>query len=766
MLTDEQLNGAWSGPFTATAANSGWVAWENSYAQTIDRFAGMSNEEFRTEAAQKTLWSAEEAGSIGQGEHIHVAGAWKDSDTIDRFLRLRDGPHPEVTEERAAAIQVLADEILAGVHPKYTKTRHKPLSKLHRALAVLRPDDIHCAYSWPSNDHVTDLLVGKRKGLGVIAARVLAVARLREVLGPTENTAAKVRCSIFCWWLHENYDELSKTGSVSKAEPKPALPRPSQMLDIWAFAKQLKGIFPIKGLADCFREVVRVTVEGPQRDDLMAALRSDPEYDSLSLNSWRLVVLRVQTLGLVELRGDRFFPTPSGEELLDTGDFDILLEKLLQSVYGFAQTLRLLSGTGGLTQEGLFKNLRQGYPRWTTDRVPAALLAWCRNLGVITRDAEKRFVLTEDGVAWHSRLPERLPGPADVVQGAEAEDEEAVETGGAAPQVSLTIAPLASLEKELSKAEESSGFQFDPLEVRALHLAWHALDHKRFVLLTGLSGTGKTQLLRLYARAYCRTLDLDSTVHVTVIAVAPDWRDPTSLLGYFNALHEDPTFYREPATTVLLHAYRDPGRPYFLILDEMNLARPEHYFAPFLASMESGEPIRLHGEDREVNGVPPSIPWPRNLFVGGTVNIDETTHAFSDKVLDRAFTLEFWDANLPGFFERRLPRDERTEDLLIKLYEALRPIRRHFGYRTAEEVLRFVNAARNAGIDAAGVSASLDQAVAAKVLPHLRGDSADGTATTLDTLSKILPEQEFPRCYRKVSAMRDQLQRAGIMGFF
>ena len=78
------------------------------------------------------------------------------------------------------------------------------------------------------------------------------------------------------------------------------------------------------------------------------------------------------------------------------------------------------------------------------------------------------------------------------------------------------------------------------------------------------------------------------------MAVSPDWRDPTGILGYFNALHADPTYQPEPALRLVLAAVANPKKPFFLILDEMNLARVERYFAPFLSSMETGEAL-LHG---------------------------------------------------------------------------------------------------------------------------------------------------------------------------
>ena len=81
----------------------------------------------------------------------------------------------------------------------------------------------------------------------------------------------------------------------------------------------------------------------------------------------------------------------------------------------------------------------------------------------------------------------------------------------------------------------------------------------------------------------------------------------------------------------------------------MNLARVAYYLAPFLSVMEVDGALVCHQEKENVDDVPPFMPWPRHLFVLGTVNMDETIHAFSDKVLDRAFTIEFWDVDLDAF---------------------------------------------------------------------------------------------------------------------
>ena len=134
-------------------------------------------------------------------------------------------------------------------------------------------------------------------------------------------------------------------------------------------------------------------------------------------------------------------------------------------------------------------------------------------------------------------------------------------------------------------------------------------------------------------------------------AVRPDWTGAEALFGYEDGLK--PAVDGRPAWVVpkpmefILTAANDPFHPYLLLLDEMNLAHVERYFADVLSGMESGEeclPNLIKGADgiwRVRAQGPDSIPFPRNLWIIGTVNIDETTYMFSPKVLDRANTFEF-----------------------------------------------------------------------------------------------------------------------------
>jgi hypothetical protein len=131
-----------------------------------------------------------------------------------------------------------------------------------------------------------------------------------------------------------------------------------------------------------------------------------------------------------------------------------------------------------------------------------------------------------------------------------------------------------------------------------------------------------------------------------VIAVRSDWTDPRGLVGYFNPITN--SYVATSLVNLLLTADEDPETPYFVILDEMNLARVEYYFSDFLSAIESGEPIELMPKSLEeellsegLDEVPAEIRIPPNVNFIGTVNIDETTYSFSPKVLDRANVIEF-----------------------------------------------------------------------------------------------------------------------------
>jgi hypothetical protein len=451
---------------------------------------------------------------------------------------------------------------------------------------------------------------------------------------------------------------------------------------------------------------------------------------------------------------------------------DIFVPAMVRGVFGFGLLLGDLRDAGGsLSLPEIVSRLRARYPNWTSERAQRMLVQWAKALDLVAitlgASGVQQATLTEAGIYWSSGLPADMTLPAFRPL-LETEDERTVEPVGPAiePADSIQTPAIDAILTLFQESPDLSGFIFSDDQVRTLHAALHASSTKRFVLLAGLSGTGKTSLARAYSRAYCEAVGLMPKRHYCEVAVWPDWTDPSGLLGFINPLVNPPAFQETPALRFLLNADRDRNHPYFLCLDEMNLARVEHYFAPFLSAMEGGGNLTIHAGGDSIVGVPASIDWPKNLFVFGTVNMDETTHPFSDKVLDRAFTFEFWDVDLDAWRAKASARFEFVDfstmfEALRALHDALRPARRHFGYRSCDEIAGFCAAAPTMPI-----AKTLDAAVLAKVLPKLRGDSGGALPAALEHAESICAQFGLTASRTKIQQMRAGLAEIGTARFW
>lgn len=371
------------------------------------------------------------------------------------------------------------------------------------------------------------------------------------------------------------------------------------------------------------------------------------------------------------------------------------------------------------------------------------------------------------------------------------------------------------------------GFTYPPLAIRNYYIA---LKTKPFVILCGISGTGKTALTRLFAEA----LTGDPAAQYLLLPVRPDWTDSTALLGYLNVLAGPEGRYMSTRFLDFLREagrLENAGRAYFVCLDEMNLARVEHYFAEVLSAMESPDrTIPLHGAA--------PVRLPPNLFITGSVNVDETTFAFSRKVLDRANTIELSEVdltafgysdvrafrNLPGRLNARTPGHlswqslflgsrvadvaaaqrrlnalnpdftHRALETLTVLNRALVASQRPFGYRTRDEILIYLANSfdlRGRGLLDANPQRNwqiaLDFQILQKALPRLSGTQEQIEAALRGLATLLLPESEallpdaagsasileslaeravFPRSARKLVRLLVRLQRDGYASFY
>lgn len=252
------------------------------------------------------------------------------------------------------------------------------------------------------------------------------------------------------------------------------------------------------------------------------------------------------------------------------------------------------------------------------------------------------------------------------------------------------------------------------------------------------------------------TAERKSTIRrqTEVVAVGADWTSNENILGYPDGL-DLKRYVKTKTLDLILSAIQSPDQPHFLILDEMNLSHVERYFADFLSALESGEAVHLHsdGDFPEIrDGIPSRIKLPANLFVIGTVNIDETTYMFSPKVLDRANVIEFRagstamssflknpksldSSRLAGKgrdFSKSLLKLKGASYLsetetgtmsqeLMRVFHVLEACGSEFGFRVAKEISAFVGIHKELSEGDWEVRLALDAQIIQKILPKLHG---------------------------------------------
>lgn len=366
-----------------------------------------------------------------------------------------------------------------------------------------------------------------------------------------------------------------------------------------------------------------------------------------------------------------------------------------------------------------------------------------------------------------------------------------------------------------------------------------AMRTKPFLLLAGISGTGKSRIVKQMAFESCPDIpalrsDKTAPGNYELIEVKPNWHDSSELLGYESEIG-GPHYVVTPFVRFLVKAMRYPDVPFFVCMDEMNLAPVEQYFAEFLSVLESrkllsdgtitSEPLikadifskyadQLHRDlditdaetykavyDRLKND---GLRLPSNLIVVGTVNMDETTHQFSRKVIDRAMTIEMniEDAETPfkNFFEGGdalhyydnpqpkelfLPKvvqasealsilraedasylKENVPGLLHSLNSALNGTPFKIAYRVQNELILYFFSLSEENPDEAAealLTQAMDAILMMKVLPRIEGDE-----DLLDKPLKALAQftENYPQASRKIAEMQERLPQAHFTCFW
>lgn len=311
------------------------------------------------------------------------------------------------------------------------------------------------------------------------------------------------------------------------------------------------------------------------------------------------------------------------------------------------------------------------------------------------------------------------------------------------------------------------------------------LKTRPFVILAGLSGTGKSKLSQLYAEAMGCTVQ---NKRYQRLAVRPGWNDDRFLLGYLNTITGE--YITEPAVDFLFNAEKNPENLYFLCLDEMNLAHVEYYFSQFLSALEEENPQervipllsealwkRLEESGRKVE-VPSSVVIPSNVFFTGTINVDETTQMLSDKVIDRANTLEFFTVDFAHIFEKIAPPapitlsttiwqsyiaqqpDSSQRSLIAEIGKILNSVNLGFGYRVLRDIEWYLSNSHNIF----SPQIALDLQIKQRILPHVRGTMFIMPA--LEGLIDFMRGHGLNRSENRLTEMKEKLERDGYTSFW
>lgn len=322
---------------------------------------------------------------------------------------------------------------------------------------------------------------------------------------------------------------------------------------------------------------------------------------------------------------------------------------------------------------------------------------------------------------------------------------------------------------------QAAGFNFSEEMVKNYYIC---LKAKPFVILAGISGTGKTQISRLMAKAF--------QAHYELIPVSSHWTGDSDLLGFYDSKTEK---YVDTRFTKVLRAALNCWKQqrediFYLCLDEMNLARVEHYFARFLSAMEALDP-----KDRKIpmDGGGQLI-WPPNLFFVGTVNMDETTHSFSDKVLDRANSIEF-GVDVNSLFQdstkseppapKPFPYSEflacrrdlshpalvqvarKWRGEIVDLWKMLEPHQFHFGFRVRDEIELYL-------LNSLGLleqKTAFDLQVKQKILPKISG-RGESMKLLLTRLQDHFMNKGYRYSAKKVEEMKIRLIRDDFTAYY
>lgn len=628
-LGSAELRSLYEGEFAAYR-NEGWAMdWRRNYSNQVHKVLDADRAAWHAPEFQRMLWDASDVSGIGPGQAVTVVGAYSDMQLADLLFEARSSLDGLGVEERGKRLQNLFDEVLAWVYPRYAKRR--PKARLVRLLAAMFPYDMTCLMDAGRVFGVQRALGALRLPGSYVAQHAGLRERVREAVGTAETIEEAVDQAIFCWFLWQTKVERADDGAVALQSPQ------REANDLPAFSllpanAQRRALAAVKDNVSLLVAMVREAEQGIAREDLIDVILAEASQLNAS-SAPNMISQAMGGLGLIRLEGGSYRPTERGQELLIASDpAQVLQAPLVGRVFGMGHLLLMVGREPGtLRQSEAAKRLQDLVPTWKTTLPGSHIISWARLVGLVQLDGSAgggRLVLTDDGEDYAAALPvdfERLwqlaPEQDVKVEGVPDED--------AAPAQERRVTPAPPYDAQ-SIVDEGCFLPKDRIEA-----AVELLRRKKNLILQGPPGTGKTWLAKRLGYALIGAKDTERLV-------ALQFQPSLSYEDFVRGWRPDGRGGLRLADGAFLEAVQaatvEPGRPFVLVIEEVNRGNPAQILGELLTLVEATkrgpeEALRL----AYPRSIDERVYVPENLYIVGTMNLADRSLALVDLALRRRF---------------------------------------------------------------------------------------------------------------------------------
>ncbi|MGI4746200.1 MAG: McrB family protein [Janthinobacterium lividum] len=611
-----------------TLLRTEWASWRDAYVGLVRTVQEADETTWLRHDFQQQLWDDPSISTIGPGQSVTVVGAYDDQDLAATLFHARGSLIDLPLDQRGAALESLYQNVLGRVYPRYTPRR--PKARLVRLLAAMFPTDMTCLMDAQRVWSVQRLTGAQRLPGDFIAQHPSIRATVREALNKTSGLEHEVEQSIFTWFMWERLANRPEDGAVATQLPD------RQANAVPAFSllpanAQRRSLPSVKDNVPLLMAMVREAEQGISREDLVSVILSEAVQLNASSAS-NMISQAMGGLGLLRLDGLTYRPTERGHEMLTAAEpAHVLRGPLIGRVFGMGHLLRMVQREPGkLRPIDVSTKIRDLVPTWTSTLPGSYILGWARIAGLVqVEDAANggRLRLSDDGEDYAAALPEDFEERWRI----EPQDDVAAEPPDGVPTAPSNPGPVAALRYGVDEIVADGCFMAPEVIAAAVEL----LRRKKNLILQGPPGTGKTWLAKRLGFALLGVQDPERLMAVqfqpslTYEDFVRGWR-PDGVGGLRLA---DGVFLEAVSA-----ARAEPGRPFVLVIEEINRGNPAQILGEMLTLIEDGkrhekEALRL----TYPRFVEERVYVPDNLYIVGTMNLADRSLALVDLALRRRF---------------------------------------------------------------------------------------------------------------------------------